>query len=289
MPLVHEILQRGIAWRCSDSLSLRKFLGIPLGAYLGFRTPLREAGLWWGLTAGLAAAVYGASEGLRTLVIEREAPGGQAGTSSRIENYLGFPTGVSGDELARRALQQASRLGAQVMVTRTAVQIVLGTTAHHAWGATNVCGDVQDLYLEQINPANPGGPRLAPSATLQQCRNTGLADNLYGSTTLICPDDRCTVREGGFDLAPESAFTTTVGVVFRPRFIPGLTVSVDRWMIDLEDQLTFLNPSDWINECLTTGNDYFCRGIVRAPNGTLSSSPARAVRVHWPGGTPSMR
>jgi thioredoxin reductase (NADPH) len=68
--------------------------------------------------AGLAAAVYGASEGLRTIVIEREAPGGQAGTSSRIENYLGFPSGVSGDELARRALQQARRLGAEILVTR---------------------------------------------------------------------------------------------------------------------------------------------------------------------------
>src|SRR5215210_2699650 len=61
--------------------------------------------------AGLAAAVYGASEGLRTIVVEQEAPGGQAGTSSRIENYLGFPSGVSGDELASRALQQARRLG----------------------------------------------------------------------------------------------------------------------------------------------------------------------------------
>ena len=69
--------------------------------------------------AGLAAAVYGASEGLSTLVIEREAPGGQAGTSSRIENYLGFPNGVSGDELASRALQQARRLGAEILVTRT--------------------------------------------------------------------------------------------------------------------------------------------------------------------------
>ncbi|RZT98082.1 FAD-dependent oxidoreductase [Rivibacter subsaxonicus] len=68
--------------------------------------------------AGLAAAVYGASEGLRTLVIEREAPGGQAGTSSRIENYLGFPNGVSGDELGSRALQQARRLGAEIVVTR---------------------------------------------------------------------------------------------------------------------------------------------------------------------------
>jgi thioredoxin reductase (NADPH) len=73
--------------------------------------------------AGLAAAVYGASEGLRTIVIEREAPGGQAGTSSRIENYLGFPSGVSGDELGRRALQQARRLGAEILVTRSITAI----------------------------------------------------------------------------------------------------------------------------------------------------------------------
>ena len=73
--------------------------------------------------AGLAAAVYGASEGLRTIVVEREAPGGQAGTSSRIENYLGFPSGVSGDELASRALQQARRLGAEILVTRTITRI----------------------------------------------------------------------------------------------------------------------------------------------------------------------
>jgi thioredoxin reductase (NADPH) len=73
--------------------------------------------------AGLAAAVYGASEGLRTLVVEREAPGGQAGTSSRIENYLGFPNGVSGDELAMRALQQARRLGAEILVTRNIARI----------------------------------------------------------------------------------------------------------------------------------------------------------------------
>jgi thioredoxin reductase (NADPH) len=73
--------------------------------------------------AGLAAAVYGSSEGLRSLVIEREAPGGQAGTSSRIENYLGFPGGVSGDELASRALRQARRLGAEILVTRTVTRV----------------------------------------------------------------------------------------------------------------------------------------------------------------------
>jgi thioredoxin reductase (NADPH) len=66
--------------------------------------------------AGLAAAVYGASEGLRTLLLDRHAPGGQAGSSSRIENYLGFPSGVSGSELTRRALFQAQRLGAEFLV-----------------------------------------------------------------------------------------------------------------------------------------------------------------------------
>lgn len=65
--------------------------------------------------AGLAAAVYGASEGLRTILLDRHAPGGQAGTSSRIENYLGFPSGVSGSELTRRAVRQAERLGAEFL------------------------------------------------------------------------------------------------------------------------------------------------------------------------------
>jgi thioredoxin reductase (NADPH) len=73
--------------------------------------------------AGMAAAVNAASEGLRTILIESSAPGGQAGTSSRIENYLGFPFGVSGEDLASRALQQAKRLGAEIIVTRTVERI----------------------------------------------------------------------------------------------------------------------------------------------------------------------
>jgi thioredoxin reductase (NADPH) len=84
--------------------------------------------------AGLAAALYGASEGLATIVVEREAPGGQAGTSSRIENYLGFPGGVSGDELASRALRQARRLGAEILVTRSITRIEAATRQLHLDG-----------------------------------------------------------------------------------------------------------------------------------------------------------
>jgi thioredoxin reductase (NADPH) len=94
---------------------------------LGLQTSARfdeyDVAIIGGGPAGLAAAVYGASEGLRTIVVEREAPGGQAGTSARIENYLGFPSGVSGDELGSRALQQAKRLGAEILVTRSVARV----------------------------------------------------------------------------------------------------------------------------------------------------------------------
>ncbi len=73
--------------------------------------------------AGLAAAVYGASEGLRTVVVEREAPGGQAGLSARIENYLGFPGGVSGADLTRRAVSQAKGFGAEILAPQEAVSV----------------------------------------------------------------------------------------------------------------------------------------------------------------------
>src|SRR5262249_22987886 len=73
--------------------------------------------------AGLAAAVYGASEGLDVLVLESNSPGGQAGSSSKIENYLGFPTGVSGQELAARAYAQAQKFGAQLIIAKGAKQL----------------------------------------------------------------------------------------------------------------------------------------------------------------------
>lgn len=90
-----------------------------LAAKVGLKTsaeqPFYDLIIVGGGPAGLAAAVYGASEGLRTLMVEREAPGGQAGTSSRIENYLGFPAGLSGADLARRAVTQAQRFGVEIL------------------------------------------------------------------------------------------------------------------------------------------------------------------------------
>ena len=96
---------------------------------VGLRTraalPYYDLVIAGGGPAGLAAAVYGASEGLKTLLVEREAPGGQAGTTSRIENYLGFPSGLTGADLARRALAQATRLGAEVLTPQAVASLAI--------------------------------------------------------------------------------------------------------------------------------------------------------------------
>ena len=115
------------ALRLVDGTTLVRPRARDLAQLLGLQTVARsteyDTVIIGGGPAGLAAAVYGASEGLRTVVVEREAPGGQAGTSSRIENYLGFPNGISGDELASRALRQAKRLGAEILITRNIVRM----------------------------------------------------------------------------------------------------------------------------------------------------------------------
>jgi thioredoxin reductase (NADPH) len=102
-----------------DNRSLAEKCGLQTQA----TQPFYDVIIIGGGPAGLGAAVYGASEGLRTLMIEREATGGQAGTSSRIENYLGFPKGLSGADLARRATAQATRLGAEILTAVEAIKV----------------------------------------------------------------------------------------------------------------------------------------------------------------------
>lgn len=103
-------------------------LAVSAGIHSVPTAPFYDLAIIGGGPAGLAAAVYGASEGLSTVLLEREAPGGQAGTSSRIENYLGFPKGVSGSDLARRAIAQATRLGAELTTPADVAAVQTGHT-----------------------------------------------------------------------------------------------------------------------------------------------------------------
>jgi thioredoxin reductase (NADPH) len=109
VPLV--VFPDGTMLRDPSTRDIAERVGLQTTAAL----PFYDLVIVGGGPAGLAAAVYGASEGLKTVLIEREAPGGQAGTTSRIENYLGFPAGLTGGDLARRALAQARRLGAEIL------------------------------------------------------------------------------------------------------------------------------------------------------------------------------
>ena len=108
-----------------DGETLRSPSTLGLAAALGLHTsahqPLYDVCIVGGGPAGLAAAVYAASEGLSTVIVEREAPGGQAGMSAAIENYLGFPRGLSGSDLAHRAIAQVSRFGAEMVLAREVV------------------------------------------------------------------------------------------------------------------------------------------------------------------------
>ncbi|MUG91653.1 response regulator [Scytonema sp. UIC 10036] len=112
-----------------DGSNLMQPTNLQVAEKIGLRTqaekPFYDLIIIGGGPAGLAAAVYGASEGLRTVMIEREAPGGQAGTSSRIENYLGFPVGLSGGDLARRAVTQAKRFGVEILTPQEVTDIRL--------------------------------------------------------------------------------------------------------------------------------------------------------------------
>jgi thioredoxin reductase (NADPH) len=113
---------------CRGELLLRNPSNRDIADCLGFnesidRVHVRDVVVLGAGPSGLAAAVYAASEGLDVLVVESNAPGGQAGTSSRIENYLGFPTGISGQELAARAYTQAQKFGAPVLIARQAIRL----------------------------------------------------------------------------------------------------------------------------------------------------------------------
>ena len=130
---------------------------------LGFNKPIdqtqiRDVVIVGAGPAGLAAAVYAASEGLDVLVLETNAPGGQAGSSSKIENYLGFPTGISGQDLAGRAYTQAQKFGAQMVITKGAKQLACDPQALRHSRSTTV------LRVSARTDHHRNGRRLSETA-----------------------------------------------------------------------------------------------------------------------------
>jgi len=173
--------------------------------------------------AGLAAAVYGASEGLRTLLLDRHAPGGQAGSSSRIENYLGFPAGVSGSELARRALTQAQRLGAEFLAPLE----VTGVTIDAGYKRLTLA-DGRQIVTRTMLAATGMLYREHPAAGVAEYTGAGV---YYGAATSEAPAfaDRRVFIVGGGNSAGQAA-------MYLARYAKDVQIVVRR--ADLRDTMS---------------------------------------------------
>jgi len=177
--------------------------------------------------AGLAAAVYAASEGLDALLIETEAPGGQAGSSSKIENYLGFPTGVSGQELATRAIHQAQKFGAKMMVAHSIVRL---NCDKHPYKL--ILEDGSELSARSIviaTGAQYNKPEL-PNLTLFEGRGV-----YYGATYIesqLCEGDEVIVVGGGNSAGQAAVFLSqTARKVHLLVRADGLSETMSRYLI----------------------------------------------------------
>lgn len=142
--------------------------------------------------AGLAAGVYGASEGLRTLILDGHAPGGQAGTSARIENYLGFPTGVSGSELTRRAVVQAQRLGAELLAPVGVNEVCLDGGYKRL-----VLRDGRELVTRALLAATGMVYREHPAEGIQKLTGAGVYYGAANTEASACTNGRVLVIGGG--------------------------------------------------------------------------------------------
>jgi thioredoxin reductase (NADPH) len=177
---------------------------------------------------GLAAAVYGASEGLRTLLVEREATGGQAGTSTRIENYLGFPSGVSGDDLAARAAEQAQRLGAEIVVTRSIESIAPADDCHAV-----TLDEGRTLGARAVIVATGVSYRALQAEGLDTFAGSGV---FYGAarTEAAAMQGQDVILVGGGNSAGQAAiffadYARTVTILIRSA---SLDASMSRYLID---------------------------------------------------------
>ncbi|HEX3325445.1 MAG TPA: FAD-dependent oxidoreductase [Actinomycetota bacterium] len=168
LPLV--LIDDGATLCSPSNLDLANALGLRTSA----QQPLYDLCIVGGGPAGLAAAVYGASEGLQTVVIEREAPGGQAGQSASIENYLGFPKGLTGDDLTHRAVAQARRFGAEMILARD----VVGFEVREPVRAVRFA-DGAELEARAMVVATGVSYRMAEAPGLTELTGRGV---YYGST-----------------------------------------------------------------------------------------------------------
>ena len=266
----------GSILRDPTNLQIAEKVGLQIRAAL----PFYDLAIVGGGPSGLAAAVYGASEGLKTVLIEREAPGGQAGTTSRIENYLGFPAGLSGGDLARRGLAQARRLGAEILSPLEVVGIrrddpyrivTLGDGSEISCQAVVVATGVSYRQLEIPNAARLAGAGIYYGA-------------MYGAATTeaILYRELDVAVVGGGNSAGQAAvylsrFANSVKVLIRG---PDLTATMSQYLIEQMAALPNVEVRPYVQVIAVDGGQQLERATLETiPDGVREEMELAALFV----------
>ena len=226
--------------------------------------------------AGLAAAVYGASEGLRTVLLDRHAPGGQAGTSSRIENYLGFPSGVSGSELTRRAIAQAQRLGAEFLAPLETI----GMTIDGGYKRLTL-SDGREIVTRTVLASTGMLYRQHPAPGVAELTGSGV---YYGAATTEAAAfrDRRVLVVGGGNSAGQAAmhlarYAKDVEIIVRR---DGLRESMSQYLIEQIEKTPNIHLRPWTEVSGVEGDGHVERvTFKRVDDGKSTTEDADALFI----------
>lgn len=226
--------------------------------------------------AGLAAGVYGASEGLKTLLIERRAPGGQAGTSSRIENYLGFPTGLSGAELTRRAMTQAARLGTEFLSPQSVRSIEQKDGYKRI-----VLDDAEDIVTRSVVITTGVDYRKLETAGIGDFTGAGIYYGAAMTEAAACKDKEVYIVGGGNSAGQAamylSKFAMNVYILIRKE---DLTATMSAYLIEQIDAVDNIHLKPKSEIVAAHGSDKLERlDICNIDTREVSTSVADALYI----------
>ena len=266
---------------CRGSLVLKNPTVEKLADCLGLNPTLDRTQIWdlviiGAGPAGLGAAVYAASEGLNVVVVEANAPGGQAGTSSKIENYLGFPLGISGQELAARAYDQAQKFGARVLIAKHAIRLNCDRKPYRVF-----LGDAEDdvLLTRAIIVATGVEYRKLDVGNLAQFENAGV---YYAATQMerrMCADDEVAIVGGANSAGQAAVFLAeTARRVHMLIRSDGLSSTMSRYLISRIDAHPHIVQHSRTEIVALEGNGHLERvAWRRGRNGAVETQNIRHV------------
>ncbi len=251
-----------------------------LAEKIGFKTqaekPFYDLVIVGGGPSGLAAAVYGASEGLRTLLVEGDAPGGQAGTSSRIENYLGFPSGLSGADLTRRGVTQAQRFGVEILTP----QEVKGLRVEDTYRILTL-GDGREVSCHALLIATGVSYRKLDVPGIERLTGAGVYYGAAMTEAMSCRDEDVYIV-GGANSAGQAAmyfarYARRVIMLVRG---DSLNKAMSQYLIDQINATPNIEVRTHVNVAAVHGEEHLeSIDIKNADTGEVTNHPARSLFI----------